>query len=137
LRCCKTSITLTAKSTILSYKSRVFIEHISNDVATLFVLDDSTPWHFDIQVLSALAFTSFCTAIFAVFGSKMLGKLEVHQCTSVVVDGENNATTIAAVASVRSTFRNIFFGVERYNTVTAVACLDEYSCDIKKHILYS
>ena len=74
------------------------------------------------------------TAVFAVFGAKML--LEVESVESVFACGrhKDDIAALTAVAAVGTAVGYVFFGMQACGTVAAIACLDVDFDLINKHI---
>jgi hypothetical protein len=64
--------------------------------------------------------------------------MAVFKCEQGVTAGvhtENDIAAVSAVTAVRTAVRNVFLAMERYRSVTAVACLYINSNVIYKHFL--
>ena len=107
--------------------------HIHDDLIAFRIPNHRAPGHLDDQVLAPLARHLPALAVDTGLSGVLALVAEVQQGGQVVVDPENDAAAVAAVAAVRAAGGHIFFPVEGHRTVAAPAANDGNSNFIYKH----
>ena len=99
----------------------LLVAHVLDDLVGLGVPDQSTPGNADDHIRAVLAGFSGTLTVHAVGGHVLTFIAEVHQGGQIVVHLQDDGAALAAVAAVRAAGRHIFFTVERYHAIAAVA----------------
>ena len=107
--------------------------HVHNDLICFGVPDDGTPGNLDDQVFPSLA--RHFSALTADTGGGLVLALvaEIQKSGQVVVDPENDAAAMPAVAAVRAAGGHIFFPVERHRSIAAPSADDGDAHFIHEH----
>ena len=97
--------------------------HVLDNFVGFGVPDQGAPGNADDQGLSVLAAFALACAVHAVFCYILALVAEVHQGGEIVIHLKDDVAAVTAVAAVRAAGGNIFFTVEGYAAVAAVAGL--------------
>ena len=97
--------------------------HVLDDLIGLRIPDQCAPGNPDGEALAVLAGFALAGAVHAVFGGVFALVAKIHQGGEIVVHLENDVAAVAAVAAVGAACGDIFFTVEGYAAVAAIAGL--------------
>ena len=103
-----------------------------HQAAGLRIPDQGASRNPNLQIGSVLSRAAFALAVRAVGGSVFSLITEVHQGRHIIIRDKDNASATAAVSSVRTAGRDVFFSVERDRTVSALSGVQVDSCFINK-----
>ena len=107
--------------------------HVHNDLIRFGVPHDGAPGNLDDQVFAPFA-RHFSTLTADAGGGLVLALVaEIQKSGQVVVDPENDAAAMSAVAAVRAAGGHIFFPVERHRSIAAPSADDGDAHFIHEH----
>ena len=109
--------------------------HVHNDLVGLRIPDHGAPGDLDNQGLSTLAAHIPAQAVHTCLGGVLPLITEIQQCGKIVIDPQDHAAAMAAVAAVGTAGGHIFFPVEGHGAIAAPSAADCNSNLIYKHCL--
>ena len=131
---CEMPVAPAASTALAAYKIRaVILGHIVNYLAACGVLYKRSGGNGYHKVLGGLAEEFVALAVLTVARDKFVLITESKQGIGALVNAENYASALAAVAAVGAAVRNVFLTVKGYRAVSAVARLNVNFNVIYKH----
>ena len=121
-------------ATAATRQNKVLVpRHVHNDLLRLRVPDHRSPGNLNYQIFSPLPSAAGALSIAAGGRSILPFVPEVHQRGQIVVDPEDHAAAVAAIAPIWAACRHIFLPVKRHRAVAALSGGDGNPDLIYKH----
>ena len=105
--CTELEVSESASSSLEQHHLLSVVSDVADILAGLGVVDNGAAGHVDVYVLAVLSVTLVASAVASVFCEDVALEFQVEQCPVVMVASEDDASSVSAVATVRSAVRII------------------------------